>query len=88
VRIVFPAIAFGKSKIATSNVREARMGNLELLERAFALAESGEVANIDELRQTLMQDGAAIAELEQFHGRALARQLCGRIARSKRKAAR
>lgn len=55
------------------------MGNLELLERAFNLAESGEVADIDELRHKLLQDGVPIADLEQFRGRALAKQLCGKI---------
>ena len=55
------------------------MGNLELLERAFNLAESGEVADIDELRQKLLQDGVPIADLEQFRGRALAKQLCAKI---------
>lgn len=61
------------------------MGNLELLEKAFMLAESGEVANLNELRRKLMEQGAAIADLDQFHGRALARQLCSKIASSKRR---
>jgi hypothetical protein len=63
------------------------VGNRELLEKAFALAESGKVANLNELRRKLMEDGVAISELEQFHGRALARQLCGKIALSKRRKA-
>ena len=61
------------------------MGNLELLEKAFILAESGKVTNLNELRRMLMEDGAAVSDLQQFHGRALAKQLCSRIARSKRK---
>lgn len=65
------------------------MGNLELLERAFNLAESGEVENIDQLRQTLLQDGVPISDLEQFRGKALSKQLCGKIksaAKKRRKA--
>lgn len=61
------------------------MGNLELLEKAFSIAESGKVANLNELRRKLLEDGAPLAELEQFHGRALARQLCGKIALSKKR---
>ncbi|HXR95059.1 MAG TPA: hypothetical protein VN718_04230 [Rhizomicrobium sp.] len=60
------------------------MGNLELLEKAFALADSGEVSNITELRRALVEDGVTMTELQQFHGRALVRQLSSRIARSKR----
>ena len=61
------------------------MGNQELLERAFRLAESGEVGNIQELRHALMGDGVALSDLAQFHGRALARQLAAKIALSKRR---
>ena len=60
------------------------MGNQELLERAFSLAESGEVATIQELRHALMKDGVALADLAQFHDRSLARQLCRKIASAKK----
>lgn len=56
------------------------MGNQELLERAFTLAESGEVANIQELRRALIEDGVTLSDLAQFHGRALAHQLSAKIA--------
>ena len=61
------------------------MGNQELLERAFNLAESGEVASINELCSALMDDGVPLVDLAQFHGRALARQLCGKMASAKRR---
>ena len=61
------------------------MGNLELLERAFSLADSGEVSNIVELRQTLIAEGLTMGELQQFHGRHLSKQLSARIASSRRK---
>ena len=59
------------------------MGNIELLEKAFALADSGEVSSIRELRRALIADGITMIELQQFHGRALVRQLCKRIAKSR-----
>ena len=62
------------------SICEARVGNQELLERAFRLAESGEVANIQELRRALIEDGATLSDLAQFHGRALAQQLSAKIA--------
>ena len=58
------------------------MGNLELLEKAFAIADSGEVSNIRELRRALVEDGITILELQQFQGRVLARQLSLRIAKA------
>lgn len=61
------------------------MGNQELLERAFTLAESGEFASIQELRHALMANGVALSDLAQFHGRALANQLTARIALSQRR---
>ena len=61
------------------------MGNLELLEKAFALADSGEVASIMELRRALVEGGVTMTELQQFHGRALVRQLSARIAKSRRR---
>ena len=61
------------------------MGNQELLERAFALAESGEIANIQELRRALIEDGVSLSDLAQFHGRALSAQLSARIASSQKR---
>ena len=58
------------------------MGNQELLERAFRLAESGEVASIQELRHALMGEGITLSDLAQFHGRALSTQLSAKIAAS------
>ena len=69
----------------TNSYGKHHVGNLELLEKAFTLAESGAVSSLNELRRKLMEDGITIADLEQFHGRALARQLCGKIALSKRR---
>lgn len=61
------------------------MGNHELLEKAFALADSGEVASISELRRALIEGGITMIELQQFHGRALVRQLRERIAKSRKR---
>ena len=61
------------------------MGNLELLEKAFAIADSGEVSTVMELRQALIGGGVTITELQQFHGRALVRQLSARIAKSRKR---
>ncbi|HWF64545.1 MAG TPA: hypothetical protein VN685_08045 [Rhizomicrobium sp.] len=58
------------------------MGNLELLEKAFAIADSGEVSNMAELRKMLIASGISVLELQQFHGQALARQLSERISKS------
>lgn len=55
------------------------VGNRELLERAFRLADSGDIRNLTELRKALIEDGLTITELQQFHGRALTRQLSARI---------
>jgi len=55
------------------------MGNLELLERAFALADSGEVKNIHEIREALAQGGISTLGLSQFLGRALKKQLLEKI---------
>ena len=62
-----------------------RVGNLELLEKAFNLADSGEVSNMIELRRALVADGITMLDLHQFCGRHLNRQLSARIAWSKRK---
>src|SRR5215469_6682620 len=43
-----------------SGCSERRMGNLELLEQAFTLAESGEIETIDQLRQALIANGASV----------------------------
>lgn len=59
------------------------MGNLELLERAFNIAKSGEAETVDELREKLQEDGASLIDLDQFTGRALHRQLSEKIARSR-----
>lgn len=40
------------------------MGNLELLEKAFALAESGEVENLVQLRKALVKQGITAKELD------------------------
>jgi hypothetical protein len=61
------------------------LGNLELLEKAFAIADSGEVANVMELRRALVEAGITMTELQQFHGRGLVRQLSARIARSRKR---
>jgi hypothetical protein len=61
------------------------VGNQELLERAFSLAESGEIANIQELRQALIGDGVSMSDLAQFHGRALSAQLSRKIILSRRR---
>ena len=61
------------------------MGNQELLERAFSLAGSGEVASIQELRRALIEDGVSLSDLAQFHGRALSAQLSTKIALSQRR---
>ena len=55
------------------------MGNLELLERAFALAESGEITSVQEIREALRKDGTGQIDLIQFQGRALMAQLSGKI---------
>lgn len=60
------------------------MGNLELLENAFDLAERGKVSNVTELCEKLAQRGASSAQLDQFRCRALGDQLRKRIAKSKR----
>jgi hypothetical protein len=64
---------------------EGLLGNHELLEKAFALADSGEVASISELRRALIEGGITMIELQQFHGRALVRQLRERIAKSRKR---
>lgn len=64
------------------------MGNLDLLEKAFALADSGEVTSIVELRTALIEGGITIIDLQQFHGKALVRQLSDRIAKAQRTRAR
>ena len=61
------------------------MGNLELLEKAFSLADSGEVSNMIELRRALIADGITALDLQQFCGRNLNKQLSARIAWSRRK---
>lgn len=60
------------------------MGNQELLEKAFALADSGEVSSIRELRKALIADGVTMSEIQQFHGPALVRQLSDRIAKARK----
>jgi len=51
------------------------MTNHRLLERAFALAESGEVSGLVELRRKLAEEGYSQWQLEQLAGAALHRQL-------------
>jgi hypothetical protein len=61
------------------------MGNRELLELAFALAESGKVSDIGDVRARLMREGFTYAELGQFSGSALSRQIIAKIAMAKAK---
>jgi hypothetical protein len=56
------------------------MGNLEWLQRAFAIADSGEAETIDDIRQTLKDGGITRLALSQFLGRSLKRQLLEKIA--------
>jgi len=55
------------------------MTNHRLLERAFALAESGEVGGLVELRRKLAEEGYSQWQLEQLAGSALHKQLKGKI---------
>ena len=60
------------------------MSNQELLERAFALAESGSVQSLYELRTMLAKEGYTHAENAQIHG-TLAKQLSAKISAANRK---
>jgi hypothetical protein len=55
------------------------MANHDFLERAFALAESGNVRKYDDIRGTLRREGYSKRELAQLSGRALSRQLRARM---------
>lgn len=55
------------------------MANHDFLKRAFALAESGNVRTIDNLRGTLLGEGYSNREAAQLSGRALSRQLRARM---------
>jgi hypothetical protein len=55
------------------------MANHDFLERAFALAESGGVSKIDEIRGTLLLEGYSHREVAQLSGPALSRQLRARM---------
>ncbi len=59
------------------------MGNQELLERAFALAESGKVRDINDVRISLMREGFRQSDLGQLSGKLLSRQLAAKIASAK-----
>ena len=59
------------------------MGNRELLETAFALAESGKVSDITDVRTRLMRQGFSYADLGQFSGTTLSKQIIARIASAK-----
>jgi hypothetical protein len=61
------------------------MGNRELLELAFALAESGKVSDIGDVRSRLMREGFTYAELGQFSGTALSKQIIAKIVVAKAK---
>lgn len=51
------------------------MSNIDLLERAFALAEDGRSISIYDLYKILRKEGYSDAELVQLHGQVLSRQL-------------
>lgn len=55
------------------------MANLDFLERAFALAENGNVRTIHGIRGTLLGEGYSKRELAQLSGWVLSRQLRARI---------
>jgi hypothetical protein len=59
---------------------------LSLLERAFALAENGNVATLADLRRTLRTEGFSERDLDHLQGRALMRQLRALIGYEQRKA--
>ena len=61
----------------------SRMGNRELLERAFALAESGRVRTIKDIRITLMREGFTYFDLGQLSGTTLSKQIAHVIASAK-----
>jgi hypothetical protein len=59
------------------------MGNRELLERAFALAESGHVHTVKEIRIALMREGFTYFDLGQLSGTTLSKQIAHTIAAAK-----
>lgn len=59
------------------------MGNRELLERAFALAESGRVRTVKDIRITLMHEGFTYFDLGQLSGTALSKQIAHAIVSAK-----
>ena len=60
------------------------MSNQEFLERAFALAESGTVQSINELRALLSKDGYTYWEVRQLSSPTLSKQLLAKIAAASR----
>ena len=59
------------------------MSNQSLLERAFALAESGSVRSLPELRTMLVKEGYTHTEASQLSG-TLAKQLIAKITAASR----
>jgi hypothetical protein len=55
------------------------MPNHEFLKRAFALADSGDVRTIDDVRLALLREGYSNIELSQLSGKALSQQLHARM---------
>jgi hypothetical protein len=58
------------------------MANHDFLERAFALAKSGNVRTIHGIRGTLLGEGYSNREAAQLSGRALSRQLRARMVKA------
>ena len=68
--------------MATPAVRllSSGMGHRELLERAFALAQSGNIRSVKDIRVTLMREGFTYFDLGQLSGTTLSKQIAHTIA--------
>lgn len=60
------------------------MSNVEFLQRAYELAESGAYSRVSEIRAAMTREGFSLQQLAQLGGRQLARELKARIAAAQR----
>jgi hypothetical protein len=55
------------------------MSNLNLVQRAFELADSGNYTRVGEIRMALSREGYTLLEMSQLSGKHLVRQLRARM---------
>jgi len=65
---------------AEGSVTVPRMSNINFVQRAYELADSGNYSGVSEIRAVMTREGFSLRQLSQLSGKQLTQQLKARIA--------